>query len=227
MIFTQDEHMMERLFATVMPFIRDEKEDCLVEFEIDGKLISIDTTSISKAIRFIRQWSEESLKHIRIVQEYVYRTGIACNLDRSFVICVTKLSSVHDMGKVGIDFDILEKKGGLTPDERSIVRQHPLTGLKIFSFFADALSEEERKIAESIILYHHERWDGLGYPNGLKGEEIPAEARLVAIADAVAVMLAGTPYKEPISPDELPEILKAEKGCHFDPEMTEALLCAL
>jgi HD-GYP domain-containing protein (c-di-GMP phosphodiesterase class II) len=120
---------------------------------------------------------------------------------------------LHDIGKIAISEEILNKPGKLAPNEWEEIKRHPDIGYRILGSSYDML-----ELAE-CILAHHERWDGLGYPKGLKGLEIPAEARMIAIADAYDAMTSERPYRKPLSKqDALSEIIRCS-GSQFDPEI--------
>jgi len=125
---------------------------------------------------------------------------------------------LHDIGKVGVPDRILRKKGPLTVDEMKAMRAHTVFGHKIIS------SVEFLKGAAEIVLYHHERWDGKGYPFGRKGESIPLGARIFAVADAFDAMIFDRRYRKALSIREAIEELKRGKGTQFDPNVVEAFL---
>jgi putative nucleotidyltransferase with HDIG domain len=124
---------------------------------------------------------------------------------------------LHDIGKIGISDDILHKSGALTEDEWRIMRIHPDIGARIVEgipFLQDTLP---------VIRYHHERWDGSGYPSGLKGEEIPLYARIFAVADVFDALTSSRTYRNKSSPEEALEYMREQAGCLFDPVIVEAL----
>tara|TARA_R110002167_G_scaffold234682_1_gene439960 strand:- start:490 stop:1557 length:1068 start_codon:yes stop_codon:yes gene_type:complete len=123
---------------------------------------------------------------------------------------------MHDVGKIGIPDSILLKPGKLTPEEWEIMKRHTIFGGEIFSDDDDPML----KIAKTIALTHHEKWDGSGYPNGLKGEEIPIEGRIVAIADVLDALMSKRPYKEAWSLEESLAYIQDNSGSHFDPSLT-------
>jgi HD-GYP domain-containing protein (c-di-GMP phosphodiesterase class II) len=125
---------------------------------------------------------------------------------------------LHDVGKIGIPDAILLKPGPLDEAELTMMRAHPDIGTKLLSgidFLQPALS---------VVRHHHERWDGTGYPEGLKGEEIPVEARIVAICDAFDALTSDRPYRPAISVDAACDEISRSAGTHFDPELTTLLL---
>lgn len=133
---------------------------------------------------------------------------------------VLQAAPMHDVGKLGIPDRILLKPGKLTPEEWAIMKQHPAIGAEIVG---DHPSELMRT-ARTVALRHHERWDGSGYPDGLRGEAIPAIARLVAVADVFDALLSSRPYKAPWTVAATVEEFKAQSGRHFEPTAVTALL---
>jgi putative nucleotidyltransferase with HDIG domain len=123
---------------------------------------------------------------------------------------------LHDIGKVAVPDAILYKPGPLTDKERALVAQHPAIGAEIVRGI-DFLAE-----ARHVVRSHHERWDGTGYPDGLRGEEIPLAARVFAVADVLDALTSDRPYR-PASPlGEVREMIVAESGTHFDPHVIDA-----
>ncbi len=126
---------------------------------------------------------------------------------------------MHDIGKIGIRDDILLKPGKLTEDEFREMQRHPLIGAEILGDADSHLLQ----LAQQVALYHHEKWDGTGYPHGLKGEEIPLEARIVALCDVFDALTSTRPYKSAWSVEDTLAHLQAQKGRHFDPQLVDLL----
>jgi putative nucleotidyltransferase with HDIG domain len=125
---------------------------------------------------------------------------------------------LHDIGKIGLRIDLLARAGKLTSEEWEEVKIHPVVGKKILEpieFLSPVMP---------IILYHHERWDGKGYPFGLSGTEIPLFARIVAIADAFEVMITDRPYRPALSLSEAKQELRRCAGKQFDPDIVSSFL---
>lgn len=120
---------------------------------------------------------------------------------------------LHDLGKLGVNIDVLEKPVKLNAEEQEKIRMHPIHGAEILKDI------EFLKIAREITLYHHERFDGKGYPYGLKGEKIPLLARIVSLADAFDAMVTDRPYRKMLSDEEAFSIIKSEAGKQFDPQI--------
>jgi ribonuclease P protein subunit RPR2 len=124
---------------------------------------------------------------------------------------------LHDIGKIAVPDAILQKNGPLTDDEWSVMRQHPCLGYEILygiAFLSDALP---------IVLHHHERFDGTGYPDGLKGENVPLGARIFSVADAFDAMTADRHYRQALSLDQAMSELHDNSGTQFDPEVIAVL----
>jgi HD-GYP domain-containing protein (c-di-GMP phosphodiesterase class II) len=128
---------------------------------------------------------------------------------------------LHDVGKIGISDAILLKPGPLTPEEFETVKRHTVMGAEILS--AAGFGDEVVR----WVLHHHERWDGRGYPMGLRGEEIPVGARILAVVDAFEVMTAGRIYRPAVPVEAAVEELRTQRGRQFDPEVVDAFVEAL
>lgn len=130
-------------------------------------------------------------------------------------------SILHDIGKVGIEDKILLKKGKLTKEEFEKIKMHPLIGSKVIESINKRMQDKNfLKLAFQIILYHHEKWDGTGYPKGLKGNQIPLSARIVALADVYDALINERVYKEALTHEETIKIILEGKGSYFDPLIT-------
>ncbi|WDU82776.1 HD-GYP domain-containing protein [Caloramator sp. Dgby_cultured_2] len=125
---------------------------------------------------------------------------------------------MHDLGKVAISDDILNKREPLTDEEWEILKSHPEKGYRI------AVSSPELAGIADLILKHHERWDGKGYPLGLKGEEIPVECRILAVVDAYDAMTNSRPYNIVKTHEEAIEEIKRCSGTQFDPKIANVFL---
>ncbi|MGC9313156.1 MAG: HD domain-containing phosphohydrolase [Sediminispirochaetaceae bacterium] len=138
---------------------------------------------------------------------------------------LTLSSILHDVGKVGIEDKILLKPGRLTAKEFDLIKRHVQLGGEALEVVDQKLNKKSfLTMGKEIARYHHERWDGNGYPEGLKGEEIPLSARIVAIADVYDALVSKRPYKEACSHEEAVQIIADEKGKQFDPEIVDAFL---
>jgi putative nucleotidyltransferase with HDIG domain len=124
---------------------------------------------------------------------------------------------LHDVGKIGVPENILSKPGPLTADEWEVMRRHPQTGARVVRPLG--LSP----VVGDVVLYHHERWDGHGYPEKLAGEDIPLAARVFSVCDALEAMTANRPYRGPLPASVAFERVRLERGVQFDPDIVDAL----
>lgn len=157
--------------------------------------------------------SLETLNHTQNMETFSLMLSNQLDLSQSEKDELKVIAKLHDIGKIGISDKILLKQGKLTPEEFNIIKKHPEIGYRIL------VSIEELSHVASGVLYHHEKWDGTGYPQGLKGEEIPLLSRIVTIADSYEVMTNGRVYKGAISKEEAIEELKRCSGTQFDPSL--------
>lgn len=133
---------------------------------------------------------------------------------------IIEAAPLHDLGKVAIDDNILKKKGKFTPEEFDVMKKHTVEGAKILPIVLNEVEDPDfKKIAENVAHYHHEKWNGSGYPEGLKGEQIPVEARIMALADVFDALVSKRCYKEPFSYDNAFGIIQESFGTQFDPEL--------
>ncbi len=130
---------------------------------------------------------------------------------------------MHDVGKIGIPDLILQKPGRLTPAEFEVMKQHTVIGAEILAGSESAMLQ----LAQTIALYHHEKWNGRGYPSGLAGTEIPEAARIVAIVDVYDALTHGRIYREAMTEAEALALMIEKSGSHFDPELLDLFLSRL
>lgn len=136
---------------------------------------------------------------------------------------IIKSAKLHDIGKVAIPDSILFKPGRLTPEEFDIIKKHTVYGTDILDDAMDDLGDTSYflSVAREIIIGHHEKWDGSGYPSGIRGSSIPLSARIMAIADVYDALISRRPYKEPFPHEQAVAIILKDAGTHFDPTLIE------
>lgn len=161
-----------------------------------------------------------------LAERHNERLGL--NMTQEELDHISNSSILHDIGKSGIPEGILYKPGSLADYERTIIEMHPIIGVdilhKIFAELDDELFEKELQTAKNIILHHHERWDGTGYPLHLQGEDIPLEARIVSVVDVFDALSTKRAYKEMWSQDDALRYLQEQKGRQFDPAVVDSFL---
>ena len=174
-------------------------------------------------------------RHARRTQEYVRllaATLAASPLYRRVLTperieLIATLAPLHDIGKVGIPDAVLNKPGHLTDDEYTEMKRHAALGhesLLRAEHLADVHDDEVIALAKDIVYTHHERWDGSGYPRGLRGTAIPLAGRLVAVVDVYDALVEERAYKPAMEPDRARDIIAAGRGTHFDPDIVDAFL---
>jgi putative two-component system response regulator len=166
---------------------------------------------------------ERTTRYIRLLLDAMHKQGIYSEemTDWDFDT-IASSASLHDIGKIAISDVILNKPGSLTKEEFDIIKTHAAEGERIIdSIIADAGDETFLKCAKLFAGYHHERWDGTGYPYGLKGSEIPLHGRVMALADVYDALVSDRPYKEAFSHEESCEIILQNKGKQFDPVIVD------
>ncbi|MFW6155648.1 MAG: HD domain-containing phosphohydrolase [Planctomycetota bacterium] len=156
--------------------------------------------------------------HSDHVAYYAEHLGKYTDLPGDLMETIRVAAVVHDVGKIGIPDTILTKPGRLTDEEFQFIREHPRMGAEILSKIT-ILDDESR-----LVLYHHENWDGSGYPDGLVGEAIPLGARVIQLADCIDAMLMRRTYKEPLPLPQVLEELSKGRGTQFDPVLAEAAI---
>lgn len=160
-----------------------------------------------------------------IALELMVRGLLSEEIDEAFITRLYLSSPLHDIGKVGIPDRILLKPGKLTPDEFDIMKRHStIGGDTLRAADLEAGQNSFLTMGRDIAYYHHEKWDGSGYPEGLKAENIPLPARILAIADVYDALTTKRPYEEPFSHEKSMQIILEGRGKHFDPVMIDAFV---
>jgi putative two-component system response regulator len=149
--------------------------------------------------------------------------GLAAGMSEAQADDLLHAAPMHDVGKIGIPDRILQKPGPLDPDEWKIMQSHAAIGAEIIGDHPSGMLA----LARNIALTHHEKWDGSGYPKGLKGEEIPLEGRITAIADVFDALTSVRPYKKAWTEEEALEFLVKQKGMHFDPALVDLFIAQM
>lgn len=163
---------------------------------------------------------------VRLLIDAIRAQG-APRLDDKFCRDIIKAAPMHDLGKIAVDDAVLRKPGRFTPEEFEKMKAHAAEGARIVHEILKGVEDDAfRRLAENVAHYHHERWDGSGYPEGLKGEAIPLEARIMAIADVYDALVSKRVYKESMSFDKADAIIMEGMGKHFDPGLEACYIAA-
>ena len=160
----------------------------------------------------------------KLIKKNIYKE----ELNAELVNCIKKATPMHDIGKITVSDIILQKPGRFTDEEYSIMKSHSLAGRQLIQENISKMVDSKFvEVASDIAAYHHEKWNGGGYPEGLKGEEIPLSARIVAIADVFDALVAKRQYKEGMSPEEAIGIMEKDRGISFEPVLLDVFIEAL
>ena len=201
--------------------------------ELENKLLNARAATILGLAKLSEYRDKGTGAHLERIREYakiiaqemaglpVYKNYIT----KKYIDDIYQSSILHDIGKVGIQDSVLLKPGKLNSEEFDIIKRHTVLG-------GDALAEIESQIegksflilGKEIAYYHHDKWNGTGYPEGLKGEDIPLSARMVAIADVYDALTTKRFYKEAFTHEKSMEIIVGLKGSHFDPDVVDAFM---
>lgn len=212
-------------------------KNTVLEAEVSKRMAENDLTQLV-SIRALAHLAEtrdpETGNHILRTQNYVRALALQLKqhprfsafLDSRTIDLLTKSAPLHDIGKVGIPDSILLKPGPLTPEEWVIMKTHSRLGsVAIEQAEVDVKQTIDfLALAKEIAHWHHEKWDGSGYPDGLKGDEIPLSARLMAVADVFDALISPRVYKPAMSYEKAREIIADGRGSHFDPDIVAAFL---
>jgi len=201
--------------------LEDEKK--LVQAEVQRQLANIKKQEMEtlEVLAHVAEYRDENtFLHVKRVAEYSKILAIACGLNQKEAELIYQAAPLHDIGKIGIRDNVLLKTDKLTNEEYEIMKTHTTIGYEILRTSSSPILQMGAKIA----LTHHERWDGLGYPYGKKGEEIHIYGRIVALADVFDALTARRPYKEPWSLAEALTFVLDNSGKIFDPFIVDKFL---
>ena len=169
---------------------------------------------------------ERSRRYLGLLIDMVIKKAMYPDeTDKWDIQLIGSSARLHDVGKIAVSDGILRKPGKLTEDEFEEIKTHSIFGKKIIDKIGVYLNDENfLRYAKIIAETHHEKWDGNGYPHGLKGEEIPLEGRLMAIADVYDALVSERPYRKSLTHEEAVGIIKSNRGTHFDPAIVDVFL---
>ena len=207
-------YLVFRSTHTVVARLREEQDETRRAMEV--QLATIEALALA-----IEAKAGCTPEHIRSIQQYAATLAEAAGLSDREVQAVRTAALLHDVGNMAVPEHILSKPDALTPEEFERVKIHPRVGADILRNVAFGANVSE------LVLCHHERWDGLGYPTGLRGEDIPLGARILAIADCYSTLQADRPYRPARSQGEAVAVLREFAGTAFDPKLVDLLIARL
>ncbi|HEY8685238.1 MAG TPA: HD-GYP domain-containing protein, partial [Chloroflexota bacterium] len=190
----------------------------LRSFESEARLRKETIEAVLKMAESIDYRDTGTYEHSQRLAEMTKELAQALGLTPEHSAEIVLASRVHDLGKIGISNDILLKPGALTPEERHVMQDHPSIGANILSSYSAFQGSID------IVRHHHERWDGRGYPNGLRGEEIPIGSRIITVVDSFDSMTADRPYRRGMTVDDAVSRLKDGMGTQFDPRVSATFI---
>jgi PAS domain S-box-containing protein len=215
---------IEELNAFKRMALEQDVQDKITEIEDSQQAAIIALAKLTEARDIFTGQHVERVQHLcKILAEQMRTQGLHPHLiDESFVSQIFFASALHDIGKISIPDNILLKKDKLSKDEFEIMKSHVSMGEQILTDMIKHYPNSKLvKLGREIAKYHHEKWDGTGYLEGLKGDTIPISARIMALVDVYDALRSKRPYKKPMSHEMAFQIIVSDSGKHFDPEIAE------
>lgn len=214
----EHKRLLEKEVAIKKRTIKDMQKQILVSF---ADLVNSRDHAIGDHIRNTSLYMDILLKELQ-------REGTKPTLEeQSYCDEISQAVPLHDIGKISIPDSVLNKEGRYTVEEYAIMRSHTERGGKLIDKTLSRLENYRYyQIARNMALYHHEKWNGTGYPAGLKGKDIPLEARIMAVPDVFDALISKRPYREARTVEQAYVIIKAGAGTQFDPEVAAAFILA-
>lgn len=221
-------HSVRKMSEDTVAYIEDAQKKNEQIAKLQNGLILVLADLVESRDKCTGNHVRNTAAYAKLIMEKMRETGKHTDeLTDSYLYEVENGAPLHDVGKIQIPDALLNKPGKLTDEEFAEMKCHTLRGTEIIDRAIGMVSDDSTdylKEARNLTLYHHERWDGKGYPKGLKGEEIPLSARIMAVADVFDALVARRSYKEGFPFDTAIDIIRKESGTHFDPEVVEAFL---
>lgn len=195
----------------------------ILEIKVQERTADVQKREEEIALRLISAAGyrdEETGEHIKRIGLYSAVMAAALGWSREKIDAIRVAAPMHDVGKIGIPDNILRKPGKLSPEEFEVIQEHPRIGASILGDSKIPLLE----LATDIALYHHERWDGSGYPKGCSDKDIPLAARIVAVVDVYDALSNDRVYRALYQEKEVYQIMQNKRGTHFDPDIYDCFL---
>ena len=215
-----DEHNLSKCLTLINNLYNETISDISEEY------YKINDTTVFALVKLAELRDDTTGSHLERTREYAVLLSKELGLDNKFISNIERASLLHDIGKVGIRDKILLKPSSLNCEEFEEMKKHTLIGADTISqIIRNSNSNSEYLLmAKDIALYHHEKYDGSGYPYGLKGEYIPLSARIFALADAYDAIVSKRPYKEALSHEEAVKKICSASNKHFDPAIIDVFI---
>ena len=221
-------HAMVRTTEDTAAYIKDSQEKNATITRLQDNLINVMAELVESRDVNTGDHIRKTAGYVAIIIRRLREKGLyADQVTDQFTSDVVRSAALHDIGKIRIPDRILNKPGRLSQEEFDQMKLHTVYGREVIDHVMAAMPEKETaylKEAGNMIVGHHEKWDGSGYPNGLKGAEIPLSARIMAVADVFDALVSKRAYKDPYSVEKAMEIIREGKGKHFDPLVAQAFL---
>ncbi|MBQ3669919.1 MAG: HD domain-containing protein [Treponema sp.] len=169
---------------------------------------------------------QKTKRYVQMLTNYLFEHKLHTDeVDERFISIIGNAAAMHDIGKIAISDRILNKPGKFTDEEFEIMKNHTVLGAGIVrQIFEHRIDDDMLRMCIDVVQYHHEKWNGSGYPFGLEGTDIPLSARIMAIADVFDACVSRRVYKDKIPVEEVFEIIKKDAGTHFDPELASIFI---
>jgi HD-GYP domain-containing protein (c-di-GMP phosphodiesterase class II) len=218
----QKTHQLKQAHAQLLTYAKDLKLALDAEQHKNSELEQSYTDTMLRLARASRYKDEETGAHIERLSHYAKSMALHIGWDITRAQGLFAIAPMHDVGKIGVPDAVLGKQGPLSDEEWEAIKQHPLLGASLLSGSASPLLE----MAKEVALTHHERWDGSGYPCGLRGKQIPITGRIVMLCDLYDALRSQRPYKPAFSHVKTLDVMlngnDRTKPTHFDPNLLEA-----
>ncbi|MBQ9459799.1 MAG: HD domain-containing protein [Oscillospiraceae bacterium] len=220
---------LEKTTEDTVRYITDAQEKSEEINKLQEGLILVLADIVESRDRYTGHHIRKTADYTRIIMEQMRRDGIHADvLTDQYINDVIRSAPLHDIGKIQVPDAILNKPSRLTDEEFTQMKNHTNAGSSIISRAITAVSGDSGYLEEArnLAAYHHERWDGTGYPNGIAGEDIPLSARIMAVADVFDALVSRRSYKEPFPVENAMSVIREGSGTHFDPTVVDAFLRA-
>ena len=215
-----------KMSSDTVHYIADVQQKNQTIGRMQDRLIAVMADMVESRDQYTGNHIWNTAEYARIIMEELRRENLFSDvLTDEYISDVLHSAPLHDVGKIHVSDTLLNKPGKLDPDEFAKMKEHTIAGRDIIARAMRMSSDSSYlKEAQALATYHHERWDGTGYPTGLKGEEIPLSARIMAVADVFDALVSKRSYKEGFPVDKALSIIREGAGSHFDPRIANAFL---